>query len=238
MTTTQPQQEPAPWTRQQMRDHWTLTKLHYWIPLPKWEADQAIDLIAGVVPHRPSTVALEMLYGECIQLPPTTENEFVVLKVDTIREKLRIAAHAYGKEELSPEEWLSFAGSLGIAPSWRQLGIESGLLTDGQPEPAAKVKAVERSITKQQVINAFDGLHFKDRNGWNNALSDVPKWIETCRMVPGRKGDNSMSATWSPVLIAAALLDKGISIRKLDAVFLKLPEWADEWREKSASDRD
>ena len=103
--------------------------------------------------------------------------------------------------------------------------------------PTAKVEAVKSSITKQQVINAFEGLHFEERNGWSNALSDVPKWIEPCRVMRGRKGDNSTSATWNPALIAAALLDKGIPIGKLDAVFIHLKDWADEWQELSANDR-
>lgn len=102
---------------------------------------------------------------------------------------------------------------------------------------AAKVEAVNPSITKQQAINAFDGLHF-DRKGWNNALSDVPKWIESCRVMRGRKGDKSTSATWNPVLIATALFDKQIPIEKLDAVFVRLNDWAVEWKEISASFRD
>jgi len=100
--------------------------------------------------------------------------------------------------------------------------------------PAAGKVKVERSITKQRAINAFDGLHL-DRNGWNNALSDVPKWIEPCRVSRGRKGDKSTSATWNPVLIAVALFDKNIPIKNLDAVFVRLPDWAEEWRETSES---
>lgn len=103
--------------------------------------------------------------------------------------------------------------------------------------PATKVEAVKRSITKQQTINAFDGIHF-DRNGWSNALEDVPKWIEPCRVTLGRKGDKTSPATWNPVLIAAALIDKRITAKQLDAVFVRLNDWADEWREVSASFRD
>jgi hypothetical protein len=102
---------------------------------------------------------------------------------------------------------------------------------------AAKLKA-DRSITKQQVITAFEGLHFKNREGWKNALEDVPKWIEPCRIMPGRRGDNSNPATWNPVLIAVALLEKGIPIKKLDAVFVRLNDWVDEWRESSDYSRD
>lgn len=102
--------------------------------------------------------------------------------------------------------------------------------------PAAKSGTVERSISKGEVINAFDGLHF-GRSGWNNALSDVPEWIKPCRVTLGRKGDNTTPATWNPVLIAVALIDKGITPNKLDAVFVRLKDWVDEWREASANDR-
>lgn len=151
MTTTQSPQEPTPWTKQQVRDHWTLTKIHFWLDLPQWTAAQAADLIAGTVPDRESTETLEMLYGEFISLPPKGEDRYVVLKVKNKREKITIAARAHHMEEASPEEWLALAGSLGIAPEWRQLGIEKGLLTEeqsasvdnaGQQDSAAKVCAV------------------------------------------------------------------------------------------------
>lgn len=136
MTTTQSPQEPTPWTEQQVRDHWTLTKISFWLALPQWTAAQAADLIAGAVPDRESTETLEMLYGEFIPLPPKGEDGYVVLKVKNKREKITIAARAHHMEEASPEEWLKLAGSLGIAPKWRQLGIEKGLLTEGQSSSA------------------------------------------------------------------------------------------------------
>lgn len=102
--------------------------------------------------------------------------------------------------------------------------------------PAALVEAI-RGITKQQVINAFEGIHF-DREQWNKALGkNIPDWLKTCRAMPGKIGDNKTSATWNPVLIAAALYgDSGKSIprKKLDAVFIRLKDWADEWHEVSA----
>lgn len=131
------------------------------------------------------------------------------------------------KEHDTPENWIEWAESKGYS-------VAHLMPADA---PAAKGKAKQRSITKQQVINAFAGLHF-DRNGWNNALSDVPKWIEDCRVTPGRKGDRTTPATWHPVLIAVALIDKGITRKKLDAVFVSLKDWADEWHEVSESFRD
>lgn len=71
--------------------------------------------------------------------------------------------------------------------------------------PAAKVEAA-RGITKGAVINAFQGLYF-DRDKWSKYLGDPPDWLKECRV---SKGSRKASATWNPVLIAAALFDKQI----------------------------
>lgn len=95
-------------------------------------------------------------------------------------------------------------------------------------------KEAAKGIAKSRVINAFEGLHF-DRDKWKKYLGDPPDWLKDCRVAPGSK---KASATWNPVLIAAALFDKEVQIKKLNAVFVDLPDWADEWREASASFRD
>ena len=96
---------------------------------------------------------------------------------------------------------------------------------------AAKVEAVVRGITKQQVITAFEGLHF-NADQWGKYLASPPEWLIDCRVA---KGSKKTSATWNPVLIAIALADpkRGISVKKLDALFVGLKDWTDEWREKS-----
>lgn len=101
-----------------------------------------------------------------------------------------------------------------------------------QPDSTTK-KETPRGITKGVVINAFEGLHF-NRDQWAKYLASPPKWLEECRVARGNK---KTSATWNPVLIAVALYDKKISINKLDAVFVTLPNWADEWHEISESFR-
>lgn len=129
------------------------------------------------------------------------------------------------KEHDTPANWIEWAKGKGYS------------VAHLMPADAHAAKVAKRSITKQRAINAFDGLHL-DRAGWNNALSDVPKWIEPCRVSRGRKGDKSTAATWNPVLIATALFDKEVPIKKLHAVFVDLPDWADEWREAYALFRD
>jgi hypothetical protein len=102
----------------------------------------------------------------------------------------------------------------------------------------AQTNEAARGITKQQAIRAFEGLHFRDVSGWKKALSDVPQWLEPCRVLKGKRGSNKESTLWNPVLIAIALLDKSIPIKKLDTVFVRLNDWAEEWREKSEFFRD
>ncbi len=85
------------------------------------------------------------------------------------------------------------------------------------------------SMTKNAVINAFNGLHFNQMQ-WNTYLANPPEWLKSCRV---EKGYKKIPATWNPVLIALALLAKGVSENKLDDVFLKLPDWAEEWKTAS-----
>lgn len=102
--------------------------------------------------------------------------------------------------------------------------------------PAAKVETI-RGITKSAVIDAFAGLHF-DRDQWTKALGkNIPNWLVACRVMPGKQG-SKVSATWNPVLIAAALIDKGITVKGLNAVFVGLKDWTDEWHEASELFRD
>jgi len=107
------------------------------------------------------------------------------------------------------------------------------------PQAAGKGATVERSITKQQVINAFEGVYFS-RPKWNKYLADLKSapWLGNCWVSPPGVKGSRISRTWNPVLIAAALIDKGITEKQLEAVFFRLQDWADEWNEVSASFRD
>jgi hypothetical protein len=47
-----------------------------------------------------------------------------------------------------------------------------------------------RGITKNEVISAFDGLHF-DAEQWSKYLASPPKWLEECRVaMPPEKGSS------------------------------------------------
>lgn len=58
-------------------------------------------------------------------------------------------------------------------------------------------------------------------------LADPTEWLKACRV---EKGYKKIPATWNPVLIALALRTKGVSVNKLDNVFLNLKDWAEEWK--------
>lgn len=98
-----------------------------------------------------------------------------------------------------------------------------------------KERIAVKGLTKQKVITAFEGLHFVTAEQWSRALANTPKWLEPCKVM---KGTKKTSALWNPVLIAVALLDKYVPIKKLDAVFVGLKDWTDEWKEVSATFRD
>lgn len=85
------------------------------------------------------------------------------------------------------------------------------------------------SMTKNAVINAFNGLHF-NHTQWHTYLADPPEWLKACRVERGYK---KIPAIWNPVLIALALLAKGVPENKLDDVFSKLPDWVKEWKAAS-----
>lgn len=95
--------------------------------------------------------------------------------------------------------------------------------------PGTAISNESRALTKKQVMLAFEKLHF-DYDHWGKNLASPPKWLEGCRVA---KGSKKVSATWDPVLIAISLLDKGITIKKLDLVFMGLKDWSENWRENS-----
>lgn len=101
------------------------------------------------------------------------------------------------------------------------------LLTGDRPSAPPTMRS--RGITKQQAITAFSGMHFNEER-WSRNLADPPKWLADCRVARGNK---NISAMWNPVFIALALLDKGVPLKRLDSVFVRLRDWAGDWSETS-----
>jgi hypothetical protein len=104
---------------------------------------------------------------------------------------------------------------------------------DIEQPPNIAENQLAKGLTKSAVINAFEGLYF-DRDQWSKYLASPPKWLEEYRVARGNK---KTSATWNPVLIAVALYDKNVPFKKLNAVFVRLADWAEEWRDASDSFR-
>lgn len=98
-----------------------------------------------------------------------------------------------------------------------------------QPASAPAIEMEKQGIDKREIARAFAGMHF-NYDKWLKYLASPPNWLKKCRL---KMGSKSASAKWSPVLIAVELLGKGKTPRQLDAVFVDLKDWADEWRERT-----
>lgn len=92
-------------------------------------------------------------------------------------------------------------------------------------------------ITKKQVIAAFTGMHF-DEKQWAKYLASPAPWLKVCRVQRGSKSWCKQPSLWNPVLVAVALTEGGrnVPFRRLDGAFAGnkfLACWQDEWRDKS-----
>lgn len=101
-------------------------------------------------------------------------------------------------------------------------------------EPVADKSEAVRGIDKRDVMAAFNGLKW-DFDHWGKNLASPSNKLKACRVALGSK---KASALWNPADIAVYLLDEGVSLKKLDTVFVGLSNWAGEWREKTALERD
>ena len=165
----------------------------------------------------------------------------------TLTDRVKTARESYELQSIIPRDMGGIlAGDLLTWPECPPVTAENPLsfwlpvsaATSGTPEQAAPpdttIMQTGKGITKQQVMNAFEGIKL-DRDHWSKTLASPPKWLIDCRVALGNK---NTSALWNPALIAAALHDKGISLKRLDAALIGLRDWADEWGEVSAIFRD
>ena len=149
--------------------------------------------------------------GELIPRSPLT-----VLPVpDAIGEQLQDAF-------VTIENLKEYAGKLGIG-----LRISDTYQAETTPANTEVIKGV----TKKEIQRVFAKVYF-DYAHWGSNLADVPKWLLPCRVSRGSKSKR-VSHSWNPVLIGLALMDKGITKRELNLVFMNLKDWSNEWREKT-----
>lgn len=116
-------------------------------------------------------------------------------------------------ESLAPTEVLS--ASLETVPAQR----------NNEPLP----------LTTGDIAHCFDGLRWSESE-WKKPLSDKPKWLRGCIVIPGRRGVSE--TRWNPVLIGAALIQaKHVNVRTVRAKFRTvdlLRPWFDEWKDYEA----
>ncbi len=175
------------------------------------------------------------------------------VQFEDIRKEGDRCLHVYDMDKFNKMEF-AYDRALGIAKSsvqaftikehdtranWIEWAKDKGYDVAHLMPAETKLEAVPdsmRSISKGEVINAFDGFHFS-RDRWDKNLGDPPDWLKTCRVEKGKQGNNKVSARWNPVLIAVALLDidKDVTIKKLGAVFVILKDWREEWQKVSTS---
>lgn len=198
---------------------------NYWLGLSLWPLDAACRLVCGADPNNADLSALN--------LPdPANRPDWVNLFHQACADDddaVKVTPAQGNARGVKPGPFIAWARTKGHGLDPRF----DVLLADA---PAAKAEAPRKGLTKKEVINAFTGLHFDKETQWHSALGkNIPNWLLECRMEPGRKGDNTTSALWNPVLIATALLDKNITVKKLNAVFVDLKDWREEWQEASAN---
>jgi hypothetical protein len=108
--------------------------------------------------------------------------------------------------------------------------IEHGI-SESSKEGTESQFSARVGLTKQQVLRVewpfFTGKFNKD--SLEEALGNVPKWMQAARITPGARGKSS--ATWNPVLLAVGLVERGhISKNGLAELFRNhLPSWAEDW---------
>jgi hypothetical protein len=152
-----------------------------------------------------------------LQEPIRVTRETVRIRADTLRRILKIWENAQAgrwiKDKSSPDGMRRQIGPDWMFPQPLEAPVET---------PVARSEVVKRGITKQRIISAFEGLYFHTSAQWNRALTNVPDWLEPSIVMRGKPGNNKQSTLWNPVGIAIALSENGISINKLDSVFVGL----------------
>lgn len=189
-----------------------------WAFIPQCELWQAVALSLDLEPPKYS--------HEVRGWPSEYERR---LKIATAHIECKNLAHnKFGCENVNLTVFCAWAQSLGWSLPDR---FPCAGATQPKAPPAANTK---KYLTKQQIITAFEGLHFTAEQ-WKKYLADTPKWLETCRE---QRGSKSATALWNPALIAVALTEppRNIPVKKLDAVFVAhsfLKQWTDDWRDAS-----
>ena len=84
-------------------------------------------------------------------------------------------------------------------------------------------------LTTNAIAYAFDGLHWIEQE-WKKNLGNKPKWLKACVSIPGQQGVSQ--TRWNPVLIGAALVDRGYAkAHQVRGRFQsRIKPWLDAWK--------
>lgn len=91
-------------------------------------------------------------------------------------------------------------------------------------------------ITTSDIAHSFAGLGWRTAEEWMKPLADKPKWLATCIVIPGSRG--GPERRWNPVLIGAALIQRGdANAKRVRAKFQTmshLKPWLESWKDYEA----
>jgi hypothetical protein len=106
---------------------------------------------------------------------------------------------------------------------------------------ATQVKA-QRGLPSGKISIIFADLYYSEER-WRKNLGAPSNWLKECKIYPGST-KNKTPSLWNPVDIAIRLNSdhrltrQNIPLKKLDAVFVGLQEWQDEWQSQSEALRE
>lgn len=159
--------------------------------------------------------------GELVSNPQDA-NETVVLNVCTYIRQLNIWADARGDTFAVAHEmsWIDERG-------W----VNGETVLDAlQP-----VQLQLPKLMTSDVAHVFAGLRQWDEARWKKALGDKPAWLKECVAEAGQRG--VVETRWNPVLIGAALINKGVMAKSVRARFQiehLLQPWLEVWKDYEA----
>ena len=216
------------------------TRLTKYLKLGMWTPEEAAFLVCGIDADTVQNQFFgkqikhgKLLTGERI----TEQSSTAFLHADDVLKLWNRQANPPGK--IAPVNFVEWCESKKIDATWLseiktapeeqsdtpapKVGDETGTT----PLPAIK------GVDKRKIMAAFQGIKW-DYDHWKTNLASPSHALKGCRVLRGNK---KASALWNPADIALYLLDEKIPLKKLDAVFVDLNDWADEWREKTKNER-
>lgn len=108
---------------------------------------------------------------------------------------------------------------------------------DGDPlVPVSPAPKGPEPITSREIAHSFDGLKWRSPEEWMKPLGYPPKWLATCKAVPGQQGISQ--TLWNPVLIGAQLIRRDEArvkdVKRRFQTKFCLKSWEETWNDYEA----